>query len=61
MRTRTSPSRGVAAGRAGGLAAVAAVFLIVIGAVMGESHVPVAIEPDADRGAGVEVATFALG
>jgi len=37
------------------------VLLIVIGAVMGESHVPVAIEPDAERGIGVEVATFALG
>ena len=48
-------------GAAGGLTAAAAVLLILIGVVMGESHEPVAIEPDADRGAGVEVATFALG
>ena len=61
MRSRASPPRRGNAGLAGGLTAAAAVLLIVIGAVMGESHVPVAIEPDAERGIGVEVATFALG
>ena len=57
MTARSSSPLGVA----GGLTAAAAVLLILIGVVMGESHKPVAIEPDADRGAGVEVATFALG
>lgn len=33
----------------------------LIGVVMAQSHDPVAIEPDAPRGAGVGVATFALG
>ncbi len=36
-------------------------FLVLIGVVMGDTHVPVAIEPDADRPDGAEVATFALG
>ena len=48
-------------GMAGGLTVAAVALLFLSGVVMGESHVPVAIEPDADRGVGVEVATFALG
>ncbi len=35
--------------------------LVLIGVVMGDTHVPVAIEPDAKLPEGVEVATFALG
>jgi len=48
-------------GAIAGLTAGVLVLLIVIGVVMGDTHVPIAIEPDADRGVGVEVATFALG
>jgi hypothetical protein len=43
-----------------GALALAAVFSI-LGAVMGDTHEPVAIEPDAKLAAGTQVATFALG
>jgi hypothetical protein len=43
----------------GALALVA--VLACIGVVMADTHVPVAIEPDAAAGKGVAVATFALG
>ena len=56
--SQRSPNLG---GSIAGLTAGVLVLLIVIGVVMGDTHVPVAIEPDADRGVGVEVATFALG
>lgn len=42
-----------------GLSSVLA--LVLIGAVMADTHVPVAIEPDAPRAGGAQVATFALG
>ena len=57
MNTRRSSSAGWIAGTVLGTG----LLLAVIGVVMGDTHVPVAIEPDADRGKGVEVATFALG
>ena len=57
MNTRSYPGSGFLVG----LAAAAIVFLIFKGVVMGDTHVPVAIEPDAERAAGVEVVTFALG
>ena len=57
MNTRRSSSTGWIAGTVLGTG----LLLAVIGVVMGDTHVPVAIEPDADRGKGVEVATFALG
>jgi hypothetical protein len=44
-----------------GLVSGAGLLLASLGVVMGETHVPTAIQPDAVRGAGVEVATFALG
>jgi hypothetical protein len=43
------------------LAAIVAVGIALIGVAMAETHDPVAIEPDAPRADGAEVATFALG
>jgi len=40
---------------------VVTVCIALIGVVMAESHDPVALEPDAPRLGGAEVATFALG
>ena len=34
---------------------------VFLGVVMGDTHDPVAIEPDAPRGDGAAVATFAVG
>mgnify|MGYP001827700235 CR=1 FL=1 len=39
----------------------AAAVAVLIGVVMADTHDPVAIEPDAPRANGTEVATFALG
>jgi hypothetical protein len=55
MRTRI-PTLRLAVAAAGLVTAV-----LCMGVVMGDTHVPVAIEPDAARPAGTEVATFALG
>ena len=57
MSTRSYPWSGTLVG----LAAAAVVLLVIKGVVMGDTHVPVAIEPDAERASGVEVATFAPG
>ena len=38
-----------------------AAFVVFMGVVMGKSHEPVAIAPDAPRADGAGVATFALG
>ena len=57
MSARTSTWGGALAG----IAAAVGVLLVLMGVVMGDTHVPVAIEPDAKRPAGVEIATFALG
>lgn len=38
-----------------------ALALVVIGAVMADSHVPVPIAPDAKPADGAQVATFAVG
>jgi hypothetical protein len=43
------------------LAAVLALATALIGVAMAETHDPVAIEPDAPRADGAQVATFALG
>jgi hypothetical protein len=42
-------------------ALAAAAVLALIGVVMGKSHEPVPVAPDAPRAEGVAVATFALG
>jgi hypothetical protein len=55
MRNIAAPSRGTLLG------AALIVSFLLIGVVMADPHVPVAIEPNAARPAGVEVATFALG
>ena len=57
MPPRTPPLRGLLPYLGLSLAA----FVAVIGAVMADSHQPVAIEPDAPRAGGAQVATFALG
>lgn len=44
-----------------GLALPVSLVLIVLGVVMADSHVPVAIEPDAPLAKGTQVATFAVG
>jgi len=50
-------------GRERALISVAALaaMLLLLGVVMGDTHDPVAIEPDAKLAPGVQVATFALG
>lgn len=61
MRTRPLLSRDVLPV----LVFPAALLLLVIGVVMADTqapkHVPIAIEPDAERTGGAAVATFALG
>ena len=57
MRTPAPSSTGILVGAGLG----AGVLLAFLGVVMAESHVPVAVPPDAPHAAGVEVATFALG
>lgn len=57
MRTRPTTSRDVLPV----LVLPAVLLLLVIGVVMADTHVPVAIEPDAALPTGAAVATFALG